>query len=94
MKRRWSLVSLALLLALLPLVLASASGSFDLSWWSVDGGGGPSGGGDFNLQGVAGQPDPGLLQGGDFSLAGGFLSGGTALPPPGHNLFLPLLAKP
>ncbi len=51
---------------------AAASGGFELSWFTVDGGGGTSSGGDFVLSGTAGQPDAGDLAGGDFVLSGGF----------------------
>jgi hypothetical protein len=91
-KRKWFFLSLALLLALVPIVLVSANGVFDLSWWSVDGGGDRSGGGAYSLLGVAGQPDAGLLQGGNFSLAGGYLGGAAALTPR-QNLFLPLVVR-
>ena len=51
---------------------AAASGSFEVSWFTVDGGGGTSSGGDFVLSGTIGQPDAGDLSGGDFVLRGGF----------------------
>ncbi len=51
---------------------AAAGGDFDLSWYTVDGGGGTSSGGDFVLRGTIGQPDAGDLSGGDFTLRGGF----------------------
>ena len=44
---------------------------FDLSWYTIDGGGGTSIGGDFVLSGTIGQPDAGVMTGGDFQLAGG-----------------------
>lgn len=48
-------------------------GGFDLSWHTVDGGGGMnSAGSDFKLSGTIGQPDAGVLTGGDFELTGGF----------------------
>jgi len=93
MKRKWLFLSLAIILVLVPITLAVASVSFDLSWWSVDGGGGLSSEGVYNLQGVAGQPDAGLLQSDDFSLAGGYLGGASALPPTQHDLLLPLVAR-
>ena len=52
--------------------VASAGGDFDLSWHTVDGGGGTSAGGTFVLRGTIGQPDAGDLGGGDFTLRGGF----------------------
>ncbi len=50
----------------------AAAGGFDLTWSTVDGGGGTSIGGDFVLSGTVGQPDAGDLVGGDFTLRGGF----------------------
>ncbi len=50
----------------------AAGGGFDLTWYTVDGGGGTSSGGDFVLRGTIGQPDAGDLSGGDFVLRGGF----------------------
>ena len=61
--------------------IAGGAGDFDLSWWTVDGGGGTSTGGDFVLRGTIGQPDAGTLSGGDFVLRGGF--GQPAGPPCG-----------
>ena len=52
--------------------IAAAGADFDLSWHTVDGGGGTSSGGDFVLRGTIGQPDAGDLAGGDFALRGGF----------------------
>jgi len=46
---------------------------FDLSWHTVDGGGGmASTGGDYELSGTIGQADAGQMSGGDYELAGGF----------------------
>jgi hypothetical protein len=52
---------------------AQSGGGFDLSWNTVDGGGGTfSSSGPFGLGGTAGQPDAGTLAGGSFALFGGF----------------------
>lgn len=77
--------TLKLVAALLVLVVpeARAQGSYELSWWTVDGGGitGASGGG-FTLAGTAGQPDAsGPLVGGSFAVSGGFWHVATALAP-------------
>ena len=63
---------LLLLLAATTLVGAHSGGSFDLSWATVDGGGGKSSGGAFGLHGTIGQPDAGTLAAGSFTLQGGF----------------------
>ena len=52
------LLLLALLLVSGP-VIASSGGLFDLSWDTVDGGGGTSSGGSYALSGTAGQADAG-----------------------------------
>ncbi|HET9496461.1 MAG TPA: S-layer homology domain-containing protein, partial [Chloroflexia bacterium] len=63
------------------LVYAQVGGGFDLSWATVDGGGGTfSTGGPYSLGGTIGQPDAGTMSGGNFSLDGGFW--GAAGNPP------------
>ena len=53
---------------------AQSGGGYDLSWWTIDGGGITfATGGTFNLGGTVGQPDASnALTGGAFSLTGGF----------------------
>lgn len=62
------------------------NGDFDLSWHTIDGGGGTSTGGDFEVSGTIGQPDAGAMTGGDpgreFTLAGGFWAGAGPTPIP------------
>ena len=48
---------------------------YRLSWWTVDGGGGPLAGGGYTLNSTAGQFDARLWQGGNYTLAGGFWRG-------------------
>lgn len=52
--------------------LVAAQGGYMLTWYTVDGGGGVSGGGGYTLHGTNGQPDAGTLSGGGYDLAGGF----------------------
>ena|GEM_PF-1577470 len=59
--------------------LAKAINGYDLSWNTVDGGGGTSAGGAYELSGTIGQPDAGTLSGGVYTLLGGFW-GGIAAP--------------
>ena len=57
------------------LLCAAAPGhaDFDLSWYTIDGGGNRwSTGGDFELSGTLGQTDAGVLSGGNFTLLGCF----------------------
>lgn len=57
-----------------------AGGTFDLTWNTIDGGGGSSAGGSFTLSGTIGQPDAGVMSGGNFELLAGFWSGGELTP--------------
>ena len=57
--------------------------SFDLSWFTIDGGGGTSTGGVYSVSGTIGQPDAGLLIGGYFALQGGFWGVVAAIQTPG-----------
>lgn len=89
MKKLSLLVAVAALLLVASLALAMDG--YDLTWWTVDGGGGTfSTGGGYSLGGTAGQPDAGLMEGGEYTLAGGFWPGGAAAPEPGYLLYLPL----
>jgi hypothetical protein len=54
---------------------AQSGGQFNLSWSTIDTGGGSSSGGQFVLNGTIGQPDTGTLMGGNFKIEGGFWSG-------------------
>ncbi len=59
----------------LPLLLGAVASAdnFELSWYSVDGGGEMfTTGGKYELSGTIGQPDSELLRGVQFELAGGF----------------------
>lgn len=87
--------SQSVLLALLPLLLltpalalAQAGGPYDLSWSTVNGGGHTfSTGGAFDLGGTVGQTDAGLMNGGGYTLAGGFWPGA----PGEYRLYLPVI---
>ena len=48
------------------------SQSYEISWFTVDGGGSTSSGGAFSVSGTIGQPDAGVMNGGSYSLVGGF----------------------
>jgi len=82
------LVTIALLLIV---STALARSGYDLSWWTVDGGGGTASGGSYTLVGTIGQPDAGILTGGDYTLGGGFWGGGVAAA--GYKVYLPLILR-
>jgi len=68
-KRLLTLAGALMILAIAPATFAQ---DFAINWYTIDGGGGFSAGGDFTLSGTIGQPDAGDLSGGDFTLRGGF----------------------
>lgn len=49
--------------------------NYAVNWHTIDCGGEFSAGGSFELDGTIGQPDPGVMTGGSFELAGGFWPG-------------------
>ena len=55
-----------------PALHAQSGDSYDLSWSTIDGGGGTSTGGAYAVSGTTGQPDAGASSGGNYSLAGAF----------------------
>ena len=71
---------LVILLVICGLVAIPASGQsggdYELSWSTVDGGGGRSSGGPYVLTGTIGQPDAAYSAGGNYELLGGFWPGG------------------
>ena len=76
--------------------LAYAGSGYQVSWWTVDGGGGRlSSDGGYALLGNVGQPDAGQpLSSASYSLVGGFWSGAPAEPPQGEfTIFLPVVLR-
>lgn len=55
---------------------AKSDGLYELSWYTIDGGGGSSSGGPYVLMGTIGQPDAAWSSGGQYELLGGFWPGG------------------
>ena len=66
-------------------VAASASAqSYSIDWFTIDGGGGTSTGGVYQVSGTLGQPDAGpTMSGGNYSVDGGFWSIIAAVQTPG-----------
>src|ERR1051325_2485949 len=58
--------------------------SYSLDWFTIDGGGGTSTGGVYQVSGTLGQPDAGpTMSGGNYSVDGGFWSLIAAVQMPG-----------
>ena len=84
--------------ALLPLNLTDAvqapQSTYEIPWWTVDGGGiTHATGGGYSLGATAGQPDAGLLAGDGYSLSGGFWRRGAPAEAPSHAIYLPLILR-
>lgn len=101
MRRATLLVALllTLLLALAWTVLAQ-TGDFNLSWFSVNGGGGASRSrdGTYAVAGTAGQADAGVLANTDstYTLIGGFWGGATVVEPSSgirYHIYLPVVSR-
>jgi len=90
---RNSLIVVIVLLAtslLLAVVWAQSSADYDLSWSTIDGGGGVSGGSSYVVMGTAGQLDAGpAMSSADFRLVGGFWAGARV----SYRIYLPLVLR-
>jgi hypothetical protein len=73
-----------------PLAMAQTSEVFDLSWSTIDAGGGTSSGGEFEVSGTIGQPDVGMASGGAFELTGGFWNSEIVIPPSTFSSYIRL----
>jgi hypothetical protein len=89
MKRAIVLSPRVLALLIAPIVAAQGGGGYDLTWSTIDGGGGASEGGGYSLSGAIGQPDAGVLTGGGYTLIGGFWPGASG----SYRIYLPLVLR-
>ena len=74
--------------------LAQSGGDYELTWTTIDAGGGSMNGGAYSLVSTVGQPEPGATQsGGGYSLNGGVVDAGSSgMTPAGdQQIFLPLI---
>ena len=73
-------------------ILNAAPDAYEISWWTVDGGGGTLSEGAYSLSGTVGQPDAGqALSGNGYTLVGGFWYGVAA--PEWYDLYLPVVLR-
>ena len=68
--------TISVLLLVVVLAASTATAQYEISWYTIDGGGGRSSGGPYSLTGTIGQPDAAYSAGGNFELLGGFWPGG------------------
>lgn len=87
-RRAIACAALVALLATTAVALAQSSG-FDLSWFTVDGGGGASQAGGYALDGTLGQAEAGAMTGGPFRLDGGYWAGSSGP----ISVFLPIVLR-
>lgn len=93
MRKRLLILAIGGLLFLLAsgaLIQAQSGGGYDLSWFTVDGGGGTSSSGSYTVSGTIGQADAGTLASGSYELEGGFWNS-SVVGPAQTSLFLPLV---
>lgn len=91
---RWLMIVLSVglvTLLVVSLVVAADSAPLSITWWTVDGGGQMlSDVGGYTLSGTVGQPDAGVLAGGEYTLGGGFWRGGELAT---YGIYLPMLIR-
>jgi hypothetical protein len=91
MKRLILIIPIVLLFIIASAALAQSGGGYDLTWSTIDNGGGESSGSGYTLNGTIGQLDAGAaLSGGGYTLVGGFWSGGAVSQ---YVVYLPLVLK-
>ncbi len=91
-QRAFVLVVVILSLAILTTAALAADG-FDLSWWTVDSGGGRLSTASYQLDGTVGQHDSNAtLSAGGYRLSGGYWAG-TAGQITGSSIYMPLVIR-
>lgn len=71
---------------------AQTGGSFHLTSWTIDGGGGQQQGGAYGVRSTIGQLDAGTISGGTYQIAGGFGISNVSIPPAEYRVFLPYIS--
>ena len=75
------------------MVYAQSGGGYDLSWWTIDGGGGRIAAGGYVLDGSIGQSDASEpLVAGGYELTGGFWAG-DGDGPTHSKIYMPMMLK-
>ena len=84
----FTLLLLILELSSSPVANAQIGGGYDLTWSSIDAGGGRSEAGAYSLAGTIGQPDAGRSSG-----AGGYIQTGGFWYAPVYAAYLPVIVR-
>ncbi len=86
----FSIFVIAILIGTTVSVHAQSGGGYELTWWTIDGGGtANNGGGGYSLAGTIGQPDAGASSASGYTLTGGFW-GGAMLQ---YKVYLPIVLR-
>ena len=90
MKTTTILLTLLLVLFAFTIIALAANGGYEITWFTIDAGGGRSAGGDYTLNGSIGQPDADSpASGGDYTIDGGFWPGSAI----SAHIYLPLVQR-
>lgn len=93
MKLKRTIVLIAVVAAMLVLAsaaLAQSGGTFNLTWNTIDGGGGRVTSASYSMEGSIGQPDAGQIASGSYSLMSGFQIQTAAAS---YDVYLPVILK-
>lgn len=92
MKKTATFFIVLVLLVLATVAVNAQTGSgYNLTWWTIDGGGSQNiSAGSYTLSGTIGQPESGTAKGGGYELSGGYWSGA---PPLGYRNYLPTIVR-
>lgn len=75
MKRAALFIPMILALLIVSIAAAQTGAGYDVSWQTIDGGGGAAAGGGYRVEHTLGQADAGTQSSGGYTLNGGFWSG-------------------
>ncbi len=89
MKYTRLLLPIVLTLLIVSSAVAQTGGNYDLSWSTIDAGGGSSSGGSYALAGTLGQPDASVLSGGSYTVDGGFWNDALVT----RSVYLPIILR-
>ena len=91
MKQLALFIPIVLAALIVSIAVAQTGGGYDLTWNTIDSGGGSSSGSGYTLDGTLGQPDAGALSGGGYTVSGGFWYGPSATAH--FEIYLPVVLR-